>query len=56
MVSVQLTKLRVSVLCIVLLVRVSPKSLMLSLSCKALSVILLMYVWIRVQSDMEVGQ
>ena len=56
MVSVQLTKLRVSVLCILLLVWVSPKSMMLSLSRMALSVILMMYVWIRVQSDMEVGQ
>ena len=46
-------------LCIALFVHVSPKSLMLSLSCKALSVILLMYIWMRVlqvQSDMELGE
>ena len=55
-VRVQLTNLRMSVLCIALFVRVSPKSLMLSLSRKALSVMFLMYIWMRVQSDMELGQ
>ena len=43
-------------LCIALCVRVSPKSLMLSFSRKALSVMFLMYIWMRVQSDMELGQ
>ena len=43
-------------LCIALFVRVNPKSLMLSFSRKALSVMFFMYIWMRVQSDVELGQ